>query len=255
MVRARPGGDDDPGGDGRHQPLGRRRAPGCRWVSAALRVATCAGLAWLALGLTACDPSQRLLFLDSRTGVADSDARPDAGVEDTPTAPDAGTDDDADSDIALDPDVAFEWTQTVSGGGECAAGDYIGTFECGSGGTVVLSGVAAFTLVPGTSETSLLISPGRLDLVDPNAPVEDGPLSVSLRAGLAGEMDCANDRFAAVATPAQTPMLPLPLGFFAPIAATLDGVLARRAQELVGTITIAGGLASCSGPWTARRAP
>lgn len=101
----------------------------------------------------------------------------------------------------LDPDVTFEWTETLPGKGTCRAGLYIGKFSCipvGSDAGAAdrigpVSGQAVFTLRSGSAEEQVLtISSGTLfdDLFGvlyvPNVKLE-------------GELKCADRHFEATA--------------------------------------------------------
>lgn len=215
------------------------------------RVLRC-GAGLVLLALPACDTSGRLLFERSESALQGDagDGDGSGGSGDGQTLRDAAVAPDPD----LDPDVEFAWKQTLPGGGECSAGDYVGTYTCKTAEVPIFSGVTTFSLVPGASETSLLIGSGVLELVDATAP-GDGDAPVLLRAPLVGELDCTTNGFGAVATDPQQLVGGLPLGYLAPIASTIEGELSRQSQEISGTITIAGGLGSCAGRWTARRAP
>jgi hypothetical protein len=116
-----------------------------------------------------------------------ADAAPEAGRED------AGRDEDAGwiPEPELDPDVTFDWKQSLPGQGTCREGSYVGSFTCwppaqpGSSAPSPLSGQVAFTLGSVTEQQVLAITQGS---------VKD-PIGIVFNAELLGALRCTDNRF------------------------------------------------------------
>jgi hypothetical protein len=107
---------------------------------------------------------------------------PDAVEPDAQIAPTL----DAGFDAGLDPDVKFEWVETLPGQGMCGPGHYAGSFTCTITSDMPLrdgsqlAGPITFDLVSGATESALTIAEGRLS----------DPLGFAFSAELEGILDC-----------------------------------------------------------------
>jgi hypothetical protein len=163
-----------------------------------------AGLVLVVASSVACTGSEHQIFQPSAAlrsedvaAPADSagnDNRDDTGAGAEPM-PDAG--DPAAQDVPLeylepilDPNVKFEWTETLPGRGTCRAGTYVGSFSCVTNTfpPLPIDGKLAFTLEGSSEEQLLRITEGRIsDLGD-----------VLFSAELDGELRCLEHSFSAV---------------------------------------------------------
>lgn len=154
-----------------------------------------------------------------------------------------------------DPSVAFEWTATTPGGGDCSPGRYVGTFTCGyfamatdPSALVMVTGPISITLAQSQDGEFLEITEGKLEGF--------AQLIIGFRAELQGRLDCATGRLEATALNGAygfgDPAI-FPIGTF---EGTLGGLLDPGTAVLDGdwdlTVT-AGGF--CRGPWQANWAP
>ena len=156
-----------------------------------------------------------------------------------------------------DPNVTFEWTATLPGGGDCEPGRYTGTFTCNyvlTGGDptmplVVVTGPIVMTLERSQDGEFLEISDGKLEGI--------AMLIIGFRAQLTGRLDCATGKLEATATNGiygfGDPAV-FPAGMF---MGTLGGMLDTTTAQLAGSwdLAVAGGGGSCIGPWQASWTP
>lgn len=132
-------------------------------------------------------------------------------------------------DSGLDPDVVFEWTQTLPGGdGTCTANVYVGSFSCTLEDRQVAPLVGQITLevaASGEGESTLLVT-GKL--VDPTGT------GVLFSADINGQLDCTAKELDAGA------VSEVAMGFFGDtmFTASLNGVYDGAALEILGEIVI-----------------
>lgn len=107
----------------------------------------------------------------------------DAGAPDADAA-------DPEIDSGLDPDVKFDWTETLPGQGKCGPGTYVGSFSCSNDGRPAPPIVGQLTIVvedSGENETTLLVS-GKLT----------DALAFDLFTGtIVGSLDCTQNKLEA----------------------------------------------------------
>jgi len=154
-----------------------------------------------------------------------------------------------------DPNVTFEWTATLPGGGTCEPGKYTGTFTCNyvlPGGDpnfpIVVTGPIVMTLERSQDGEFLEIADGKLEGI--------AMLVIGFRAQLTGRLDCATGKLEAMATDGiygfGDPSV-FPAGMF---MGTLGGTLDPSTAELMGDWDLGipmGG--ACVGPWQASWTP
>jgi len=182
------------------------------WSRRTLWARACARAFWPGLlclpWFTACDGTQQAVFArvlapsvsvagQSGSGAAGSSpgSALDAGVPTPPPPPaDAGqAPDDAGGsalpDPGLDPNVVFDWTETLPGAGTCSAGRYVGSFSCTAPGVaglpVTVSGELTVLLGGTTEEQKLSVQEGTVKGAFFLAPM------------ISGELDCPTLAFSA----------------------------------------------------------
>lgn len=143
-----------------------------------------------------------------------------------------------------DPNVQFDWPETVASG-PCLPGAYSGQFSCQidlTGGLLppgVYTGPVTFTLAESSAGEFLEISSGTL---------QGATGFITFNAQLAGQLDCSTNQFRADALNGM-----FPGGTFSGI---LDGQLDRATQTLTGAWSMtAMGFPPCVGPWSVTLQP
>lgn len=201
-----------------------------------------------------CSATERALFATEQTIEIDgpADGKPDAGTDivrggagaRVPWPPPAE---------ALDPDVRFEWTQTLPGAGTCRAGAYTGAFRCtiDTPLPLILNGTIALTLGTTGERQELEITDGRLAGVDTTG-------ADLLTADVFGSLDCDLNRFSAHSANGHAfpGTLVLPLRAFDQFDATLAGDFDSGSLTITGDFTMTNGVgADCVGTFSARWSP
>jgi hypothetical protein len=150
-----------------------------------------------------------------------------------------------------DPNVMFDWPETVADKDPCLPGTYVGQYTCDYTilglipGTV--TGPVIFTLAPSEDGEFLEVRDGEL------TGTAD-PYNVVFNSQLVGELKCGENSFSADAQAGSYSDGFLIVGMF---SGTLGGRLDRPTQTLTGTWSLGTSDASitCVGPWSAVRQP
>lgn len=106
-----------------------------------LALFTCLGACSASLGAYGCKGSEHVVLApiaetvrppEGGAGAGGSGGGPpDSGRPPEPPPPDAAaTDGSSTEDPELDPDIVFEWTETLPGQGGCGANTFVGSFNC-----------------------------------------------------------------------------------------------------------------------------
>lgn len=179
------------------------------------------------------------------TTSATSEPRPPVPVRDA-GAPAALS---SSSEKPYDPNVKFDWPESVPSTGACLPGTYTGQFTCvlNPGGIFppgTVTGPVTFQLQQSSSGEFLEIKDGTLT---------GQTTGVTFTSPLGGKLDCSKNTFHADATNGTFGVPP----FSGTFAGTLDGKLDRPTQTLTGTwsLTATGSNLPCIGPWSAVRQP
>jgi hypothetical protein len=148
---------------------------------------------------------------------------------------------------ALDPDVSFDWEQSLPGRGTCRAGVYVGTFQCVTDGLPVLITGQVTLGFSGSSETQLL------SVTDGSVGDLWGEL---FNAGVQGELDCVEQEFSGT-TVGGIAYDPLPFGPAAQgFDATMYGVYDDQELVVGGSWLLRYELGGrCTGTWIASAQP
>jgi hypothetical protein len=159
-----------------------------------------------------------------------------------------------------DPNITFDWKETLPGTDACSPGRYVGTFSC----TFVLTGQAA-QLAP---NNIMLTGPLTLTLMKSAngefLEISDGEFAaiavavIGARASLQGKLDCATDRFTATlhdgAWALGDPAMPLLPG--GTLNGDLTGMYDGMQRTLSGVWTIGDpSVGTCMGTWTVSLTP
>lgn len=218
------------------------------------------------LACAACEPTQGQVFQRVATDdVPAAVAQPGpveasggaGGVE--PPAPEAGATGGNALTVepGLDPDLRFEWKQSLPGQGTCKSGLYVGSFDCtvaGPFGPVRVEGKMTFSLV-GSDEAQVL------ELTDGNLSDFTGEL---FSAGLDGTLNCVTKRVAARTLDGRAKPMPvgIPPEWYAilPELGTFEASFGASYDDQL--LFMEGGMAminslgeSCTGNWRAGFVP
>jgi hypothetical protein len=164
--------------------------------------------------------------------------------------PDAGK---PEPDSGLDPDIKFDWTQTLPGQELCGPSRYAGSFTCSSGAGspfTTVFGQLTFELADddiGEGDGVLRIADGLLsDLT--------GGVIVNFEGPLTGSLECKG--FELIAEVLEG-VLTTPIGLEVPFTATLKGLYDPNAFQFAGTISMINGSTQedCSGAFEAGLVP
>ena len=166
----------------------------------------------------------------------------DGGISNPPDAqpPDSG--DDRDEDSGLDPNVVFDWPETLPGQSGCSANYYVGSFACViEGSPVTVVGELTFDLIVSMGESTLTISNGRLsDLT---------PTDTLFGADLFGSLDCVSFQLSAHT---ENPVA----AFGGTFTVELAGEFDPQSLEIIGQLTMTNDAQEvCRGAFQASPAP
>jgi len=210
------------------------------WLQRAFLVAFGACGAWL--GASGCKGSEHVVLAPilrstdnpsaGSAGGGTGGSSPTDGGNSQPM--DAG-DRDADAsppeiDSGLDPNVIFDWEETLPGLGKCGPGQYVGAFSCTlesrPTGPPLVGQMTLTAAAPTDSETKLLVT-GRLA----------DPTGLFFGADVVGTLDCAMNKLEAHTQEIADPMEPdlfEPAGFMA----TVTGDYYPPSLEIDGRLEI-----------------
>jgi len=133
-------------------------------------------------------------------------------------------------DSGLNPDVSFDWIETLPGTGTCGPNQYTGAFSCSIEGRPAappVVGQIILTVTESLEDESVLLVTGRLA----------DPTGLFFGADVAGTLNCSENKLAVEtfeADPPPPPDLFDPTGF----DAMLEGDYDPRTLEIVGPVTI-----------------
>jgi hypothetical protein len=148
----------------------------------------------------------------------------------------------------LDPDLKFDWKETLPGMGTCQAGSYTGTFTC-MYGDLPVSGPITLVFTKSADGEFLDLSHGEL--------MGTAMDFIGFSCTLDGRLDCATLTFQASAENGMygfgDPSV-LPFGMF---DGMLTGMLDTQTLTLSGDwdLGTTGDTQRCTGPWTAQLTP
>lgn len=150
----------------------------------------------------------------------------------------------------LNPDVRFEWRETVPGQGGCRPGVYVGRFACRQGGALLfpVEGNMRFRLAGSEEDQVLNVVDGEL------AGFSSMLTGKLLNADLMGTLDCISGDFEGRTENGEVFAAPFsnvfPFLSGGAFEGTLDGTIDTRTATVSGRWTMSGSLA-CNGDFSA----